>query len=117
MAGLNKFSGSELAEAAPEHLKISIGFYKTAGVLELLGALGLIVGILASPFLAGLAAACLAGLLLGAVVLHIRAGDPFGAGQASAQLDGSASGLEAWAPAAALVVLSALTAFLVFSSS
>ncbi len=117
VAGLNKFSGSELAEAAPEHLKISVGFYKVAGVLELLAAVGLIVGVLAVPFLAGLAAACLAGLLLGAVVLHIRAGDPFNPGGASAQAEGSATGLESWAPAGALVVISALAAVLVFTSA
>ena len=116
VAGLNKFSGSELAEAAPEHLNISVSFYKLAGVLELLGSVGLIVGVLAFPFLAGLAAACLAGLLLGAVVLHIRVGDPFGATKATDQLEFNASGLEAWAPAAALVALSALTAFLAFTS-
>ncbi len=116
VAGLNKFSGSELADAAPEHLNISVTFYKVAGVLELLGAIGLIVGVLAAPFLAGLAAACLAGLLLGAVVLHIRAGDAFGIGRVSDQVGGSANGLDAWAPAGGLVILSALTALLVFTN-
>ena len=116
VAGLNKFSGSEMAEAAPEHLNISVTFYKVAGVLELLGAIGLIVGVLAAPFLAGLAAACLAGLLVGAVVLHIRAGDAFGIGRSSDDASDSPSGVDTWAPAAALLFVSAVTALLVFTN-
>jgi uncharacterized membrane protein YphA (DoxX/SURF4 family) len=117
VAGLNKFSGSDVAEAAPAHLNISTGFYRLAGVLELLGSIGLVVGVLAAPALAGVAAACLASLLVGAVVLHIRVGDSFGLGQFGDSAEGGVPGLESWAPAAGLVVLSALTAALVFTSA
>ena len=116
VAGLNKFSGSELAEAAPEHLKISDGFYRVAGVLELLGAAGLVIGAVAAPFLAGLAAVGLCGLMIGAVVLHLRAGDGFGISAVGNQVAGSAEGLSAWAPAAGLGLLSLLNAFLIFTA-
>jgi uncharacterized membrane protein YphA (DoxX/SURF4 family) len=116
VAGLNKFSGSEIAQAAPAHFNISTGFYRFAGVLELLGSIGLIVGVLAAPALAGVAAACLAGLMIGAVVLHIRVGDSLGPPSGEGSED-AVPGLEAWAPAAGLVVFSALTALLVFTSS
>lgn len=115
VAGLNKFSGSELAEQAPEHLRISVVFYRLAGVLELLGSAGLAIGAVASPFLAGLAAGCLCCLMIGAVALHLRAGDGFGIGAVGSQVAGSADGLSAWAPAAGLGLLSAFTAYLIFT--
>ena len=40
-SGAHKFSGSKFAAAAPEHFQIHPSTYRLAGILELLGALGL----------------------------------------------------------------------------
>jgi len=111
IAGANKFSGSALAAIAPEHLNISEKTYRLAGVLELLGAFGLLVGAIAAPLVGSLAAVCLGLLLLGAVVLHIRAGDPFAVGDGFTKSDATA--IEGWAPAAGLVALCWLAAALI----
>ena len=110
-AGLNKFSSSELAEVAPDHLGITRGTYRIVGVLELLGAVGLALGIFGVEFLGGLAAICLGLLMVGAVVLHIKAGDPFAIGKGFAQK--SAESIKGWLPAGALAVLAFVTAVLI----
>jgi uncharacterized membrane protein YfcA len=65
-AGQNKFSGSELAEVCPGHLGITPGTYRLVGVLEILAAVGLIVGVIAAPALAAVASIGLALLMVGA---------------------------------------------------
>lgn len=53
----------------------SVTAYRSIGALELLGATGLLTG-LAVPFIGGLAGAGLLALLVGAVITHVRNGDP-----------------------------------------
>ena len=110
-AGLNKFSSSELAEVAPDHLGITRGTYRIVGVLELLGVVGLVLGVVGIEILGGLAALCLGLLMIGAVALHIKAGDPFAVGKGFAQK--SAESIKGWLPAGALAVLAFVTAALI----
>lgn len=112
-AGANKFSSSELAEAAPDHLGISRSTYRLVGVLELLAVVGLIAGIVAVPLLGGLAAIGLFLLMVGAVVLHIKAGDPFAVGKGFAGK--KAESIQGWLPAGALAVLCLVTAALILA--
>lgn len=73
--------GVAKAAAAPpmrdraEHLGYSVGAFRVVGLLELAGAVGLVVGLAWTP-LTLLAAAGLVILLVGAVLSHARAGDP-----------------------------------------
>jgi hypothetical protein len=56
------------------HLGFSTSAYQLIGLAELLGAVGLLVGLAVTPV--GIAAACgLVLLVVGAVVAHLRAGD------------------------------------------
>ncbi len=105
LSGAIKFSGTELAAAAPEHLRIEPSTYRLAGILELLGALGLFLaatGVLAAT-LGWLAAFCLAALMAMAVRFHVSVGD--GAVPQN-QTDG-------WAPAAVLCGFSLITGLLI----
>lgn len=106
-SGALKFSGTEMAAGAPEHLGVTPGMYKLAGVLELLAAVGLVLAAIGvvSTSLGAAAAFGLALLMAFAVGIHLRVGDPF-----------SPAGAEpgaAWAPAATLLLLSALTGVLI----
>lgn len=104
-SGAVKFSGSEMAAAAPEHLQIDPSTYRLAGILELLGALGLFlaaIGVIGTT-LGWLAAFCLAALMAMAVRFHVSVGD--GAVPEN-QSDG-------WAPAALLCGLCLLTGLLI----
>lgn len=64
-----------LAIAPMRQLAADVGFsvaaYRRIGVLELLGAAGVLVG-LAVPFVGVVASAGLAALLVGAVITHVR---------------------------------------------
>ena len=44
LAGANKFSGTELANEAPAELNVAPSTWRLAGVLELIGAVCVIVG-------------------------------------------------------------------------
>lgn len=112
-AGANKFSSSELAEVAPDHLGITRSTYRLVGALELLAVAGLVVGIVAVPLLGGLAALGLGLLMVGAVGLHLRAGDPFAVGKGF--MDKSAESIKGWLPAGLLAVLSLVTAALILA--
>ena len=104
-SGAVKFSGSEMAAGAPDHLQINPSTYRLAGILELLGALGLFlaaIGVLGTT-LGWLAAFCLAALMAMAVRFHVSVGD--GAVPEN-QSDG-------WAPAAVLCGLCLLTGLLI----
>ena len=104
-SGAVKFSGSEMAAGAPDHLQIDPSTYRLAGILELLGALGLFlaaIGVIGTT-LGWLAAFCLAALMAMAVRFHVSVGD--GAVPEN-QSDG-------WAPAAVLCGLSLLTGLLI----
>ena len=104
-SGAVKFSGSEMAAGAPDHLQINPSTYRLAGILELLGALGLFlaaIGVIGTT-LGWLAAFCLAALMAMAVRFHVSVGD--GAVPEN-QSDG-------WAPAAVLCGLCLLTGLLI----
>jgi uncharacterized membrane protein YphA (DoxX/SURF4 family) len=112
-AGQNKFSGSELAQVCPGHLGITPGSYRLVGVLEILAAIGLIVGVIAVPALAAVASIGLALLMVGAVALHLRAGDPFRI--APGFLQRRAESIRGWLPAAALGLLAIANAALILT--
>ena len=104
-SGAVKFSGSEMAAGAPDHLQINPSTYRLAGILELLGALGLFlaaIGVIGTT-LGWLAAFCLAALMAMAVRFHVSVGD--GAVPEN-QSDG-------WAPAAVLCGLCLLAGLLI----
>jgi hypothetical protein len=72
-AAAGKLTG--MTEATGDHLGVSVRLWRAIGVLELAGAVGVLVGIAVEEL--GLAAA--AGLLLtslGAIAAHAKAGDP-----------------------------------------
>jgi len=46
LAGANKFSGAELANEPPAELNVAPSTWRLAGVLELIGAVCIIVGLL-----------------------------------------------------------------------
>ncbi|WP_162938430.1 DoxX family protein [Mycobacterium kyogaense] len=72
-----KLSGTEKMRIAAQHLDIAWPRYRLIGVLELAAAAGVMIGVFASP--AGLLAAIgMAVLLIGAVIVHLRAGDTIG---------------------------------------
>lgn len=79
-AVLGLLGGAKVLAAPPmraraEHLGYSTGAFRAVGLLELAGAVGLVVGLVWMPL--GLAAAVgLVALLAGAVVSHARVGDP-----------------------------------------
>ena len=104
-SGAVKFSGSEMAVGAPDHLQIDPSTYRLAGILELLGALGLFlaaIGVIGTT-LGWLAAFCLAALMAMAGRFHVSVGD--GAVPEN-QSDG-------WAPAAILSGICLLTGLLI----
>ena len=106
LSGLNKFSGSKLATETPGHLDIPVGQYRLAGVMELLAAVGLVLAALGVvPEVLGAAAAFGFALLMAfAIGFHVRAGDgltPAGPGEAG------------WAPAALVLLFSAVTGVLI----
>jgi uncharacterized membrane protein YphA (DoxX/SURF4 family) len=73
-AGAQKLAGAKMAVDSSGHLGIPLSRYRLIGVPELLGAIGLLVGLAVWP-LGVAAAAGLVVLMAGAVIFHIRAGD------------------------------------------
>lgn len=106
VSGANKFTGSRIAVETPAHLSIPPGQYKLAGVLELLAALGLVLAAVdvVPAALGAIAAFGLALLMVFAIGLHRRAGDPFAP---------SGGSTEAWAPAAFVYLLALVTGLLI----
>ncbi len=79
-AVLGLLGGSKALALAPmraraEHLGYSTGAFRVVGLLELAGAVGLVVGLAWTPLTLA-AAVGLVALLVGAVVSHARVGDP-----------------------------------------
>jgi uncharacterized membrane protein YphA (DoxX/SURF4 family) len=72
--GAQKIAGAKRMMDSADHLGFSHGSYKVIGVLELLGAIGLLVGLAVWP-LGVAAAAGLVLLMAGAVISHVRNGD------------------------------------------
>ena len=104
-SGAHKFSGSEFAASAAEHFQIHPSTYRLAGILELLGALGLFLAAIGAlgTTIGWLAAFCLAALMAMAVRFHTSVGD----GAVPENL------IDGWAPAAVLSGLSLLTGLLI----
>lgn len=97
-AGAAKVTGQKAMVDAAAHTGFSLQNYKIIGGLEILGAVGLLVG-LGIEWLGGLAALGLLITMIGAVVVHIRVGDK----------------PKDFAPAAALGVLSLIVMILDFA--
>jgi len=72
--GSAKVAAVPAMRARAEHVGFTVGAYRRIGVLELLGAAGLLVGV-ALPAVGILAALGLLALLSGAVATHLRNGD------------------------------------------
>jgi uncharacterized membrane protein YphA (DoxX/SURF4 family) len=72
--GVNKLTGTQQQVDAAGHLGIPWDGYRLIGVAELLGALGLLIG-LGVVWLGVLAAVCLLLLMIGALYMHNKAGD------------------------------------------
>ncbi|MZF88218.1 DoxX family protein [Streptomyces sp. SID5643] len=73
--GLAKIAAVPFMREAATHLGMSTGLYRVVGTLELAGAAGLLLGLASAP-LGVAAAAGLALLMVAAVVVHLRQGDP-----------------------------------------
>lgn len=74
LAGVQKVSGATAMMESADHLGVPRERYRLIGGLEILAAVGLIVGIFVSAL--GIAAAVgLVLLMAGAVAFHLRAGD------------------------------------------
>ncbi|MFC4532990.1 DoxX family protein [Sphaerisporangium dianthi] len=94
-SGVSKLAGAATMRQSAEHLGIDFSKYRLIGVPEVAGAAGLIAGLWVVPL--GIAAAVgLALLMVGAVVVHIRAHD----------------GADKTAPAGVLALLSLVLAVL-----
>ena len=75
-AGGAKLAGAPPMEEAREHLGFASGMWKTIGGLEVLGAIGLVVGLHEDlPVIGVLAAAGLVAQTIGATYYHQKAGD------------------------------------------
>ena len=95
LAGMAKVQGLPASDVVRQRLGLGVGLWRFAGVLELVGALGLVVGVFAVPELAVAAAVGLALQTTIAVVVHTRAGDlrPGGVAPLAMAL---ASAVDAW---------------------
>lgn len=73
-SGLQKVTGSESGLKSADHVGVSHGRWKAIGGLEILAAVGLLVGLAVWPL--GVAAGIgLVLLMAGAITYHLRAGD------------------------------------------
>jgi hypothetical protein len=97
-SGLQKVFFSTAMSAAAEHVGFTKSAFQRIGVLEALGALGLVAGLSAKGgfflFVNDVAAWCLAALMAGAAVTHFRKGHGL-KGAAPAIVLGSLVALEA----------------------
>ncbi|MGH1492415.1 MAG: DoxX family protein [Acidimicrobiales bacterium] len=78
-AGASKVMGAPMMVQMRDRLGLSDGLLKGIGGLEILGGVGVFIGLLSSgdAELLGTAAAIgLIAMMIGAVVYHVRAGDP-----------------------------------------
>ena len=80
--GFIAFGGAKLANVAMmaearQHLGLEPGLFKAVGALEVLGGIGVLIGLADPlPVIGALAAVGLIGMTIGAVYYHQRAGDP-----------------------------------------
>ena len=73
-SGAQKLAGAKMASDTAGHLNIAFGRYRLIGVPEILGAIGLLIGLAVWP-LGVAAAAGLVLVMIGAVAAHVRVGD------------------------------------------
>lgn len=79
MSGFGKLRGLEMMNATRDRLGVSDSLWKAIGGLEILGAVGVFIGLLSSgdAELVGTAAAIgLIATMVGALIHHVKAGDP-----------------------------------------
>ena len=77
-AGGAKLAGVPAMRQSAEHLGFSFTSYRVIGMLEIVAAVGILLGLshFGGVSIGVAAAAAIAILMLGAMVTHIRAGDP-----------------------------------------
>jgi uncharacterized membrane protein YphA (DoxX/SURF4 family) len=75
LAGMARLQGLPASDAVRERLGLSPALWRFAGSVELVGALGLVVGAFAIPELAVGAAVGFTVMMMAAIVVHWRAGD------------------------------------------
>lgn len=76
-AGSAKVADKSVMTKARHHLGLARGAYRLIGAAEILGAIGLILGLLDPLVWLGFFAGCgLLMLMVGAVMAHLRVGDP-----------------------------------------
>lgn len=81
-SGGNKFRPGDSVPAMARHMRFPTIAYRFIGAAEVLGAIGLLVGLAVVP-LGVVAAIALAVLMVGAVGSHLRVGDPLSAAAAA----------------------------------
>lgn len=76
MSGFAKLAGVGQVDTNRQHLGIDPGLWRAIGALDILGGLGVLLGLLADlPVIGVLAAVGLIGMTIGAVFYHQKAGD------------------------------------------
>lgn len=95
LAGMARVQGLSASDTVRERLGLPPALWRFVGVVELVGALGLVVGVFAVPDLAVAAAVGFVLLTACAVVVHFRAGDVRPGAVPPAVL-GVLSALDAW---------------------
>ena len=73
--GLAKIAALKPMREAAEHVGMTVNQYRVLGILELGGAGGIALGLVYPP-LGVAAAAALVLMMVGAVIAHVRTGDP-----------------------------------------
>lgn len=76
ITGFGKILGTKIQVESFEHLKLKKEFRLVAGLSQIVGAIGLIIGIW-YPGLASLSGIWLGIIMIGAAAAHIRVKDPF----------------------------------------
>lgn len=95
LAGMARLQGLHASDVVRERLGVSVALWRFVGVVELIGALGLVVGVFAVPQLAVAAAIGFVLLTVSAVGFHARAGD-LRPGAIAAIVMAVVSALDAW---------------------
>jgi uncharacterized membrane protein YphA (DoxX/SURF4 family) len=73
-AGVSKLAGAQMQVEIFDRLRLSQSFRPIVGIVEIIGALGILAGV-AVHWVAAVAAIGLVGVMLGALLTHIRSRD------------------------------------------
>lgn len=95
LAGMARVQDLHASDVVRQRLRLPVWLWRFVGVIELVGVLGLVVGVFAVPELAVAAAVGFVVLTVIAIVLHARAGD-LRPGATAPAVMGGASALVAW---------------------